>query len=734
MPIELSTVTSGYNLSAINNNFQKIEDAWDEKLDRLVSSHGNQMEQALDMNSNRVLNAGAPINQTDLVRLQDLVEVADIVGVIPLQQDRQFGDGISKSFDAPHTTESGPQAFFVNVDGITKTPVIDYSSDVIGKIDFTTAPGPDANVDILWFEPKVIDDPDVSTRTVLSENSTTYRPLEERFSDVINVKDYGAIGDGVTDDTDAINAAIAACNNGTVIFPKSKYLVNPTTSRVFLKDNITIDLMGSTILIEGDHYVNGVFVTVDDPFATTVRYAKENVIIKNGTFEGQSTPPGAGGRVPTAEIENLFFIGSFSDSVAFESNNFIFDNLNIKNINGTGISVWQSEKIKVTGCNFENIFVDQGQANGSAVGFTGSKNCIINSCTGVHNATLGDSWHFAIAVSWVTGTSNIVFSNNVIKDWNAGHLLSVETNDLNKAAQDVIITGNIGENIPGGAIANTKGANRVLIDGNNIKNCSLGISGLQSYGITVVNNTFEDVDLTCVALENCYYDALVSNNTMKNVGISGDTSDANGFKRGIGIYYVTTGTESEYEPDSVVISSNIMKDVNGAGIFVSRSGGNTSMRGLISSNLLYNVGTQSSGAALRSLVGIFGLDCHVVDNYIKSNDSTTELAISGVFNTTTCVDNTIEGTYTLGYFSCSGKSIWNDTNYFSPSKFSWDGGKLIAFEDSSSITLGSARAPYDSGDIVYYNDPQTAGYIGAVRMTDGITAGGFNSFGALVAP
>ncbi len=64
----------------------------------------------------------------------------------------------------------------------------------------------------------------------------------------VNVKDFGATGDGVTDDTAAINAVFAALDGtgagGTVYFPKGLYKVETVTSGVILslsgKNNISI--------------------------------------------------------------------------------------------------------------------------------------------------------------------------------------------------------------------------------------------------------------------------------------------------------------------------------------------------------------------------------------------------------------------------------------------------------------------------------------------------------------
>jgi len=63
----------------------------------------------------------------------------------------------------------------------------------------------------------------------------------------LNIKKFGATGDGEKDDTLAIQAAIMACpENSTVYFPKGIYKVKT----IFLKDNITIE-MGRDSVIKG---------------------------------------------------------------------------------------------------------------------------------------------------------------------------------------------------------------------------------------------------------------------------------------------------------------------------------------------------------------------------------------------------------------------------------------------------------------------------------------------------
>jgi parallel beta-helix repeat protein len=59
---------------------------------------------------------------------------------------------------------------------------------------------------------------------VTATGSTSARSLSDRFAEVVNVKDFGATGDGVTDDTAAIRAAkLATPTGGVIYFPEGTY-------------------------------------------------------------------------------------------------------------------------------------------------------------------------------------------------------------------------------------------------------------------------------------------------------------------------------------------------------------------------------------------------------------------------------------------------------------------------------------------------------------------------------
>ena len=65
------------------------------------------------------------------------------------------------------------------------------------------------------------------------------RTIGEKLGEVVSVKDFGAVGDGVTDDTDAIQAAVdSLANAGSVYLPEGDYLVSRSLS--ITKHGITL--------------------------------------------------------------------------------------------------------------------------------------------------------------------------------------------------------------------------------------------------------------------------------------------------------------------------------------------------------------------------------------------------------------------------------------------------------------------------------------------------------------
>ena len=64
----------------------------------------------------------------------------------------------------------------------------------------------------------------------------------------VNVRDFGATGDGIHSDTQSIQAAIDACSEnqaGSVVLPAGKYL----TGTLFLKNNVTLHLMAQATIL-----------------------------------------------------------------------------------------------------------------------------------------------------------------------------------------------------------------------------------------------------------------------------------------------------------------------------------------------------------------------------------------------------------------------------------------------------------------------------------------------------
>lgn len=177
----------------------------------------------------------------------------------------------------------------------------------------------------------------------------------ENESGFYNVKDFGAKGDGRTDDTIAIQSAfayIASRNGGTLTFPEGDYLVGGTSGYKGL-------IVPSGIIIQGitgvtsDSYTNNVIRRSPTRITLTGRNralfkvgeCSDSITIKDVELYAQS-------------IDNTYGfegVGAFTSSQSFVFERVVFNNF-ARGIYGHGLPVtnkgWQFDYIKVNQCRF----------------------------------------------------------------------------------------------------------------------------------------------------------------------------------------------------------------------------------------------------------------------------------------------------------------------------------------------------------------------------------------------
>lgn len=116
---------------------------------------------------------------------------------------------------------------------------------------------------------------------VTATGSIEPRTLEDRFADTVNVRDFGAVGDAVTDDYAAIQEAIDSLDEfgGTLFFPRGNYLV---LSELDLnKPGVTLIGVGSGSMWDIDDINAGTTIQGGSTTGSVIRIRYENCSIKN---------------------------------------------------------------------------------------------------------------------------------------------------------------------------------------------------------------------------------------------------------------------------------------------------------------------------------------------------------------------------------------------------------------------------------------------------------------------
>jgi hypothetical protein len=194
----------------------------------------------------------------------DPKDIATLATASKAFSDTFVGNGSTVAFTLsrnPGTTNN----IGVSINGATQVPNVDYS--VSGTtLTFTTAPPLNAVVLARYFEALTLTSGDAESITyVPAGTGAANTTVQAKLRETVSVKDFGAVGDGVTDDTAAIQACFEAVEyltniSGqfrdavTVHFPKGTYRITDTliVPRAFANEGYN--------LIQGDGYLGTILL------------------------------------------------------------------------------------------------------------------------------------------------------------------------------------------------------------------------------------------------------------------------------------------------------------------------------------------------------------------------------------------------------------------------------------------------------------------------------------------
>lgn len=228
--IDLKEIRSGYNLSKINDNFDKIEEVINEEVVHNTGGN-NTIYQDLDMNSNRLLNLPAPASDVEPLRKGDVT--SDITGATVQYVDDSIASLKSEVVLQEPTLDSAVANTLVR------------EGDVVNVKERVSGSGGGATWDYVLASTVTPNDLDIVACTGVPTLALTLR-----VGDTINLSQIGALGDGVVDDTTAIQRALDLAATGKRVLgqPGKTYL----HSKLLIKSGTnSFETNGSTLLPDG---------------------------------------------------------------------------------------------------------------------------------------------------------------------------------------------------------------------------------------------------------------------------------------------------------------------------------------------------------------------------------------------------------------------------------------------------------------------------------------------------
>jgi parallel beta-helix repeat protein len=315
--------------------------------------------------------------------------------------------------------------------------------------------------------------------------------VQDKLRETVSVKDFGAVGDGVTDDTAAIQGAIDAINTvggGAVYFPTGEYKI---TSTITIYSNMKLYGNGKASLLKwGDTTAGDIF----SRNSSTI----ENVTITGLGFDGSINYPA------TSNVGVNTFT-EYNSAISFTGTT--VTNLIVQNCYFNQLS---NSSIDINGISSSNIVIDANIFNKGAYRFK-----VISVRTPTNPATRAEY------------PNSIVVSNNIVNE--NGPQLNFDPNPA------------INWNGSADAIQLDQCRDSLVI-GNVVKlSSSIGIRIEECENVTVCGNTTFDTGASGITLYNESNNCSVVGNVVENFG---KIPQANAIRSYAGNYYVSRETVS----------------------------------------------------------------------------------------------------------------------------------------------------------------------------------------------
>lgn len=372
------------------------------------------------------------------------------------------------------------------------------------------------NVEVIDHE--IIDSSDIKVNQIESNISGTEKENEyieiedeaiplasyEQVTNDVNVKDYGAKGDGVTDDTIALQQAIdvASYNKVKVLIPETDKYYKVTRS-LTLRDNTHIVGYGATLLMPSQ----------DKP--KNLLYSSSSNYIYNVTIEGIKLQS-VNDRVGTGNYENSY--------ISNVQGIFLFgiENLNINNVEMEDMHIGLKLGPSLQDKKNENININNLKIYDSRIPLHMSTTSNFTMTDSILDANGGGTrW---LHSAYIRHNNTDLYFNNV-KFINApGGGIAINHPKGEVPAQDVIFENCIIENCRAGAYI-YGGASDITLSDISISECDLAIalndvSKIDINNINISNSTTRSDIAGGFNITNCYQ-SKISNVTVDCIGING---------------------------------------------------------------------------------------------------------------------------------------------------------------------------------------------------------------------